>query len=189
MTKPQEKTIMTAEELHRMLTRIAHEILERNHGGAELVLLGIPTRGIPLAKRLGNLISDIECKQIPIGWVDIGSYRDDISSQSPPQPNTSMVPIDLHGKRVILVDDVVFTGRSIRAAMDAVIDFGRPQSIQFAVLIDRGHRELPIRPDYVGKNVPSARAEKVHVHLSEIDGYDEVLINTIPKVRNQSIID
>jgi len=172
-----EKVIMSAEEIRRALTRIAHEVVERNHGCKDLVFIGIYTRGVPLAKRIAACIREAEGVEIPVGALDIGLYRDDLSYlELPPNLHPSDIPSDIAGKRVVLVDDVLYTGRSIRAAMDALIDFGRPQCVQLAVLVDRGHRELPIRPDYVGKNLPTSRKEEIAVRLKEVDGGDEVAI-------------
>lgn len=172
-----EKVLLSAAEIKRALTRIAHEVLERNHGCKDLMFIGIYTRGVPLARRLAASIKEIEGVEIPVGSLDIGPYRDDLSHlESPPILRPSDIPSDVAGKRVVLVDDVLYTGRSIRAAMDALIDFGRPQYVQLAVLVDRGHRELPIRPDYVGKNLPTSRKEEIAVRLKEVDGRDEVAI-------------
>lgn len=168
--------LMTADEIRRAFTRMAHEIIERNAGAGDVVLVGIRTRGIPLASRLRELIRQFEEVDPPVGELDITLYRDDIESGNPRPPAPSAIPVDLEGKVVVLVDDVLFTGRSVRAAMDAIIDFGRPRAIQLLVLVDRGHRELPIRPDYVGKNIPTARNELVEVHLAETDGRDQVLL-------------
>jgi len=174
MTK---KIIMTPEDIKRSLARIAHEIIERNKTTEHLVLVGMHTRGVPLAKRLADKMEDLENLKIPVGALDISLYRDDLSSLNPqPTVRYTDVPVSINSESVILVDDVLYTGRSIRAAMDALIDLGRPQSIQLAVLIDRGHRELPIRADYVGKNIPSARHEEIKVQLVETDGIDEVVI-------------
>jgi pyrimidine operon attenuation protein/uracil phosphoribosyltransferase len=164
--------------IQRALVRIAHEILERNKGTAELALVGIRSRGIHIAKRIQRAIAEIEgSANIPFGVVDITLYRDDLDRglQNPVVQGTD-IPFPVGGKRILLVDDVLFTGRTIRAAMDALVDFGRPQSIQLAVLVDRGHRELPIRADYVGKNLPTSRREQVQVRLAEADGVDEVVI-------------
>jgi pyrimidine operon attenuation protein / uracil phosphoribosyltransferase len=172
-----EKIVLSADEIRRALTRIAHEIVERNHGCKDLVFIGIYTRGVPSAKRIATSIREAEGVEVPVGALDIGLYRDDLSSlESPPSLHSNDIPCDIAGKRVVLVDDVLYTGRSIRAAMDALIDFGRPQSIQLAVLVDRGHRELPIRPDYVGKNLPTSKKEEIAVRLREVDGRDEVAI-------------
>jgi pyrimidine operon attenuation protein/uracil phosphoribosyltransferase len=179
MRKPmeQKKVVMDAEGINRSLTRIASEILEKNKGGEELVLVGIRTGGVFLAERLKRKISGIEGKEIPFGILDITLYRDDLStSHRKPRLGKTDIPFSLDGKKVVLVDDVLFTGRTIRAAMDALIDFGRPKLIQLAVLIDRGHRELPIRADFVGKNLPSSLWQAVSVNLTEKDGKDEVVI-------------
>jgi pyrimidine operon attenuation protein/uracil phosphoribosyltransferase len=172
-----EKVIMSSEEIRRALTRVAHEIIERNHGCDGLVLVGVHTRGVPLANRIAASVKNIEGADIPVGALDIGPYRDDLDLLgAPPKSHPSELPGDVADKRVVIVDDVLFTGRSIRAAMDALIEKGRPRRIQLAVLVDRGHRELPIRPDYVGKNVPTSRDESIEVKLLETDGRDEVVI-------------
>ena len=171
------KIIMTPEDIRRSLARITHEIIERNKTTEHLVLVGMHTRGVPLAKRLAANMEDLEGSKIPVGALDIGLYRDDLSSLNPqPAIQPTDIPVNIDGKSVVLVDDVLYTGRSTRAAMDALIDLGRPRSIQLAVLIDRGHRELPIRPDYTGKNIPSSRNEEVQVQLVETDGEDGVVI-------------
>jgi pyrimidine operon attenuation protein/uracil phosphoribosyltransferase len=170
--------VMEAEDMRRALTRIAHEIVERNHGAAGLALVGILTRGAPLAERLASLLRQIEAVEVPVGRLDIGLYRDDFASSPtgrPPLAPTD-IPFDVNNKTIILVDEVLFTGRTVRAAISALLDLGRPAAIQLAVLVDRGHRELPIRPDYVGKNLPTARQEHVEVRLIEVDGEDRVLI-------------
>ncbi len=167
---------MSGPEIRRAITRIAHEIVERNRELDELVLAGIHTRGVPLARRLAEQIQEFEGRAIPVGTLDIGLYRDDLASRSRPVVRSSQIPGDINGRNVVLVDDVIFTGRTVRAAMDALTDLGRPRLVQLAVLLDRGHRELPIRPDYVGKNVPTALREKVQVRLEEVDGCDEVVI-------------
>lgn len=174
----QEKDIMSEADIRRALTRIAHEIIERNKGASNLVLVGMRTRGVPLARRLIGKLKELEGVDIPLGQLDFTLYRDDLWRRRgvEPEVKSTSIPVDLSGRRVILVDDVLYTGRSVRAAMDALMDFGRPEAIQLAVLIDRGHRELPIRADYVGKNVPTARDEDVKVRLTEIDGRDEVTI-------------
>ena len=172
-----EKVIMTPEDIRRTLARIAHEIIERHKTTENLVLVGMHTRGVPLAKRLAANIENFAGVSIPVGALDISLYRDDLSSLDPqPSVQRTDIPLNIEGKSILLVDDVLYTGRSIRAAMDALIDLGRPQSIQLAVLIDRGHREVPIRADYVGKNVPSSRHEEIEVRLKETDGIDEVAI-------------
>ncbi len=168
---------MDAAEIDRSLTRIAYEILEKNRGVADLVLVGIRTGGVFLAERLQKKIREIEGREIPLGILDITLYRDDVlSANKKPQIKKTDIPFSLDKKKVILVDDVLFTGRTIRAAMDALIDFGRPRSIQLAVLIDRGHRELPIRADFVGENLPSLLWEDISVNLVEKSGADEVVI-------------
>ncbi|TCS94604.1 bifunctional pyr operon transcriptional regulator/uracil phosphoribosyltransferase PyrR [Hazenella coriacea] len=170
------KTIMDESAIRRALTRIAHEILERNKGVEDCLLIGIKTRGVHVAKRLAERIYQIEGCSIPIAELDITLYRDDLTEKhTHPEIKETNIP-SINGKKVILVDDVIFTGRTVRAAMDALIDLGRPQMIQLAVLIDRGHRELPIRPDYVGKNVPTSKDEIVSVMLTEVDVSDEVTI-------------
>ena len=170
------KQIMSAQDMGRAITRIAHEIVERNRGVEGLVLAGIRTRGAPLARRLADRIAEFEGSHVPVGVLDIGLYRDDLASHSRPVVRSSEMPVDIDGRNVVLVDDVMFTGRTIRAALDALTDLGRPRLVQLAVLLDRGHRELPIRADYVGKNVPTAPKEKVKVHLEEVDGRDEVTL-------------
>jgi pyrimidine operon attenuation protein / uracil phosphoribosyltransferase len=171
------KIVMDSDGIDRCLTRISYEILEKNKGMANLALVGIRTGGVYLAQRLQKKISAIEAQEIPLGILDITLYRDDISKSNKKSPlGKTNIPFDLSDKKVILVDDVLFTGRTIRAAMDALIDFGRPKMIQLAVLIDRGHRELPIRADYVGKNLPSSLWEAVSVNLMENNAKDEVVI-------------
>jgi pyrimidine operon attenuation protein/uracil phosphoribosyltransferase len=161
----------------RTLTRIAHEIDERNRGVEELAFVGIRTRGVPIARRLARVISEINGQQVPTGSLDITLYRDDLMRHTVgPQPvvRRTEIPFSIDDKRILLVDDVLYTGRTIRAALDALIDFGRPKSIQLVVLVDRGHRELPIKADYVGKNLPTARSQSVRVQLTETDGRDQV---------------
>ena len=171
------KIVMTPEEIRRTLARIAHEIIEQNKRVEKLVLVGMHTRGVPLARRLATFVRLFEGLEIPVGALDISPYRDDLSSIDPaPVIKNTDIPVGVEGRPVVLVDDVLYTGRSIRAAMDALTDLGRPQSIQLAVLIDRGHREMPIRADYVGRNIPSSRHEEIAVHLVETDGVDEVAI-------------
>jgi pyrimidine operon attenuation protein/uracil phosphoribosyltransferase len=171
------KVIMSAEDMRRALTRIAHEIIEHNRGVRNLVLVGMRTRGIPLARRLAEKLDEFERIQVPVGELDITLYRDDIGLRAmQPLVGSTAIPVDVSGKSIVLVDDVLFTGRSVRAALDALIDYGRPRDIQLAVLVDRGHRELPIRPDYVGKNVPTSIDEEVAVLLRETDGHDAVEI-------------
>jgi pyrimidine operon attenuation protein / uracil phosphoribosyltransferase len=172
-----ERQILDAAELRRALTRIAHEIVERNGGTDDLVLIGVRSRGVPLARRLASLIEQHEGASVPVGALDITFYRDDLTriAHAPIVKRTEGMP-EIGGKTVVLVDDVLFTGRTIRAAMDALMDFGRPRIIRLAVLVDRGHRELPIRPDYIGKNLPTSRRETVAVMLREHDGADGVVI-------------
>ena len=180
MSENGSRLVMDPVAIQRALVRIAHEILERNKGTADLALVGIRSRGIHIAKRIQRAIAEIEgSANIPFGVVDITLYRDDLDRglQNPVVQGTD-IPFPVGGKRILLVDDVLFTGRTIRAAMDALVDFGRPQSIQLAVLVDRGHRELPIRADYVGKNLPTSRREQVQVRLAEADGVDEVVIES-----------
>jgi pyrimidine operon attenuation protein/uracil phosphoribosyltransferase len=179
-----EKIVMTAEDIRRTIARIAHEIIERNEAVDHLVLVGLHTRGVPLAKRLAENIELYEKSKLPVGALDFSLYRDDLnSSEAQKAIQSTDIPSDINNKSVVLVDDVLFTGRSIRAAMDALIDLGRPRSIQLAVLIDRGHREMPIRADYVGKNIPSARHEEIQVRLTETDGRDEVAIVNLNSVK------
>ena len=171
--------VMDADRMSRALTRIAHEILERNRGLDDVALVGIRTRGVPIARRLGQLLKEINGDHVPVGALDITLYRDDLM-RSPvgPQPlvRRTEIAFSIDGRRILLVDDVLYTGRTIRAALDALIDFGRPRAIQLVVLVDRGHRELPIKADYVGKNVPTSLKESVQVRLQEIDGVDETVI-------------
>ena len=169
--------VMDTERIHRSLTRIAHEILERNRGTDDLAFVGIRARGVPIATRLAAHLKAIAGEDVPTGALDITLYRDDLMRHAvAPQPvvRRTEIPFSLDGRHILLVDDVLYTGRTIRAALDALIDFGRPSSIQLVVLVDRGHRELPIRADYVGKNIPTSRQESVQVRLQELDGRDEV---------------
>ena len=166
--------ILDENDIRRALTRIAHEILERNKGAGDLCLIGVHTRGVPLAHRLGRLIERFEGEAVPVGQIDIGRHRDDRPHNG--EALRTAVDFDLATKHVILVDDVLYTGRSVRAALDALVEHGRPAQVQLAVLVDRGHRELPIRPDYVGKNIPTSRRERVTVHLSDTDGEEGVYI-------------
>ena len=170
------RVILTSEEIRRALTRIAHEIMERNGGVEGVVLVGMHTRGVPLAQRLARWINEYEGDEAPVGSLDIGLYRDDVSGGVRPLMRPTDIPVDVQDRRVVLVDDVLYTGRTIRAAMDALTDLGRAREIQLVVLVDRGHRELPIRADYVGKNVPTSLDEQVAVRLTEIDGVDEVVL-------------
>ena len=171
--------VMDGDRLARSLTRIAHEIVERNRGIEDLALVGIRERGVPIARRIARQLLEITGSQVPTGALDITLYRDDLMRQAVgPQPlvRSTDIPFDLDDRVILLVDDVLYTGRTIRAALDALIDFGRPKAIQLVVLVDRGHRELPIKADYVGKNVPTSRRESVQVRLEEVDGHDEVVI-------------
>lgn len=174
----QEKRILNADEIRRVLLRIAHEIAERNEGVGAVMLVGIHRRGVPLAERIAMALADFEGHKVPVGHLDITFYRDDLSTRGPaPVVQKTNIAHDITGRTVLLVDDVLYTGRTIRAALDALADLGRPARIQLAVLIDRGHRELPIRPDFVGKNVPTSREERVVVRLQETDHQeDEVVI-------------
>jgi pyrimidine operon attenuation protein / uracil phosphoribosyltransferase len=169
--------LMNAEEMNRAITRIAHEILEKNKGTQDLALVGIRTRGVVLANRLRDKIKDIEKTTIDLGILDITLYRDDLATtKDTPVLRDTDIPFAIDGKKVVLCDDVLFTGRTIRAAIDALVDFGRPAQVQLAVLIDRGHRELPFRPDYVGKNIPTSKNMRVKVHMTEEDKADEVIV-------------
>jgi len=172
-----ERTLMSPEDMQRALVRIAHEIVERNKGAKDIILVGMQTRGVPLAKRLATTIQGLEGIAVPVGSLDISLYRDDLASLSlKPTVHRTDIPVDVTDKQIVLVNDVFYTGRSIRAAMDALIDLGRPQSIQLAVLVDRGHRELPIRADYVGKNIPTSQNEEIKVYVKEVDADDKVII-------------
>ena len=174
--------VMDADRMSRALTRIAHEILERNRGLHELALVGIRTRGVPIARRLARALKEINGDDVPTGALDITLYRDDLMRTAVgPQPviRRTEIPFSIDDRKILLVDDVLYTGRTIRAALDALIDFGRPRAIQLVVLVDRGHRELPIKADYVGKNVPTSLRESVQVRLQEIDRIDEVVIESI----------
>jgi pyrimidine operon attenuation protein/uracil phosphoribosyltransferase len=181
------KVVMTGEQLKRTITRIAHEILEKNTGDEKLAVVGIHTRGAPLARRLHAILSGIAPREVPLGELDISFYRDDVAARGaygvvPSTPNpvvkSTDLPFEVDGATVVLVDDVLYTGRTIRAAIDALFDYGRPGRVQLAALVDRGHRELPIRPDYVGKNLPTAQRERIAVHVTEVDGVDEVVLES-----------
>jgi pyrimidine operon attenuation protein/uracil phosphoribosyltransferase len=169
-------TVMDADAIARAVTRIAHEILEANRGAGRIALVGIVTRGAALAELLADHIRRIEGAEVPVGTLDISFYRDDVATRLNPEVRRTDIPFDVEDRDIILVDDVLFTGRTIRAAMDAIMDYGRPNSVQLAVLVDRGHRELPIRADFVGKNVPSSGKERVKVLLESLDGRDAVEI-------------
>ncbi len=178
MSMMEKAEIMDKEQMRRALVRIAHEIVEKNKGLNDVILVGIQKRGVPLAKRLASILSEIEKTEVVVGELDITLYRDDLTLRfEQPRVGRTHVPQDIRGKIIILVDDVLYTGRTIRAALDALIDLGRPESIQAAVVVDRGHRELPIRADYVGKNVPTSKKEDVQVRLLETDGIDQVVIS------------
>ena len=176
-----EKTvIMDGSEMRRALRRVAHEIVEANKGTDDLVLLGVQRRGVPLARIIADSINKIEEVEVPMGAIDITFYRDDLSTIGPaPRVSTTNMPVDVTGKEVILVDDVLYTGRTVRAALDAIMEWGRPKAIRLAVLVDRGHRELPIRPDFVGKNVPTSQKEIIKVKIEEIDGAEEVVVGEV----------
>jgi len=172
-----ESAVMAAGDIRRAIVRVAHEIVEQNGGCQDLMLVGMRTRGVPLAQRIAAAIREFEHEDVPVGALDIGLYRDDLPARGTSvEIKPSELPEDIAGRRVVLVDDVLYTGRSIRAALDALIDYGRPERIHLAVLVDRGHRELPIRADYVGKNIPTSRQDEVLVQLEETDGIDQVLV-------------
>jgi pyrimidine operon attenuation protein/uracil phosphoribosyltransferase len=173
---PESTVILNAPAIQRALTRIAHEIAERNESSRNVVLVGIPEGGVALAQRLSSILKDIWNHPVPVGTLDVSMHRDDLDQRMAPTVHPTVVPFDVTAKTVVLVDDVLFSGRTIRAAMDALNDFGRPTQIQLAVLVDRGHRELPIKADFVGKNVPTAHTEKVHVRLSLPGAEDEVVL-------------
>jgi pyrimidine operon attenuation protein / uracil phosphoribosyltransferase len=180
---PQHVVLMDADRMARALTRIAHEIVERNRGTSELALVGIRTRGVPIARRIATTLKEITREEVPTGALDITLYRDDLMRHAVgPQPvvRRTEIPFSIDDRRILLVDDVLYTGRTIRSALDALIDFGRPRSIQLIVMVDRGHRELPIKADYVGKNLPTSPRQSVQVRLQEIDGEDEVLLEDPP---------
>jgi pyrimidine operon attenuation protein/uracil phosphoribosyltransferase len=173
---------MDEDDVRRAITRIAHEILEKNGGVDGLAVVGIQTRGAFLARRVADVIHEIEGVKVPVGILDITLYRDDLQTiAEQPVVNESDIPFDVQGKTIVLVDDVLYTGRTVRAALDEIIDFGRPKSVQLAVIVDRGHRELPIRADYVGKNVPTSESEAVAVQIREKDGSDDVLIQSVER--------
>jgi pyrimidine operon attenuation protein/uracil phosphoribosyltransferase len=177
-----DTVVLDRDDLRRTLVRIAHEIVEKNPGSESVALVGIHTRGAVLARRLHTLVGELSGSQVPLGDLDISFYRDDLPGRDPgaqPVVHSSHLDFELAGRTVVLVDDVLFTGRTARSAIDALFDYGRPQRVQLAVLVDRGHRELPIRPDYVGKNLPTARDERVYVRLEEIDEVDEVTIDRL----------
>jgi pyrimidine operon attenuation protein/uracil phosphoribosyltransferase len=174
-----QKVVLDRDDLRRTLVRIAHEIIEKNPGASDLAIVGIHTRGALLAKRLHALVGELSGSDVPLGDLDISFYRDDVNGRRPaaqPVVHASHLDFDLEGRTIVLVDDVLYTGRTVRAAIEALFDYGRPGRVQLAVLVDRGHRELPIRPDYVGKNLPTSREERVYVRVEESDGFDEVAI-------------
>jgi pyrimidine operon attenuation protein / uracil phosphoribosyltransferase len=181
------RPVLDEADLSRALTRISHEIVERNHGAHDLVVLGIPTRGVALAARIAGQVGAIESREVPVGALDTTMYRDDLRLRGVRALELTEIPVDgIDGKTVVLVDDVLFSGRTIRAALDALSDLGRPRAVQLAVLIDRGHRELPIRADYVGKNLPTSLTETVHVQLTEYDAKDAVLLGPADLGRDAS---
>ena len=180
------KVVLDRDDVRRALLRIAHEIVEKNPGSDNVALVGIHTRGAVLGDRLHTLVGELTGSEVPRGDLDISFYRDDVDTREPgaqPVVHSSHLDFDLDGRTVVLVDDVLFTGRTVRAAIDALFDYGRPRRVQLAVLVDRGHRELPIRPDYVGKNLPTADDERVYVRVEELDGVDEVAIGTTVEAR------
>ncbi len=171
---PNERQLMSADDMRRVVSRIAHQILERNQGAANLVLLGLQRRGVPLAERVAAAIREFEGTDVPVGALDINLYRDDLTSRPQPLVRPTQLPVSVDGRVVVLVDDVFYTGRTARAALNALMDLGRPEQVQLAVMVDRGHRELPIRADYVGKNVPTSLTQEIQVRVSEFDGKEEV---------------
>jgi len=182
MKNAPDRVVLDRDDLRRTLLRIAHEIVEKNPGAQALAVVGIHTRGAVLARRLHALVGELTGSEIPLGDLDISFYRDDIPGRDPgaqPVVHSSHLDFDLEGRTIVLVDDVLYTGRTVRAAIDALFDYGRPERVQLAVLADRGHRELPIRPDYVGKNLPTGRSERVFVRLEETDEVDEIAIEGI----------
>jgi pyrimidine operon attenuation protein/uracil phosphoribosyltransferase len=174
------RRLLDADDLSRMIRRLAHELIEGNGGAEDLVLLGVRTRGAPIARRLAAAIAEIEGVEAPVGELDVTLYRDDLALREPMPIGATEVPVDVEGRTVVLVDDVLYTGRTIRAALDAVSALGRPARVRLAVLVDRGHRELPIRADHVGKNIPTAPGERVVVRVAEVDGVDEVVVEPAP---------
>ena len=185
-----QRQIMNQEDIQRAMARVAHEVLERNRGSEDMLIVGIHTRGVHLAHRLAANLAEFEGEEVPVATLDISLYRDDLQERSKPVVRPTNMPVSIQGKRVILVDDVLFTGRTVRAAMDALNDFGRPRQIQLAILLDRGHRELPIRADFVGQNIPTGIDEQVKVRLMESDGTDEVaLIRSDDPVSDESTAD
>ena len=173
---PDERHLMSSDEMRRIISRIAHEIIERNQGAHNLILVGLQRRGVPLANRVAAAIEAFEHVDVPVGALDINLYRDDLTSRPQPLVRPTTLPVNIDGWVVVLVDDVFYTGRTARAALNALVDLGRPKQIQLAVMVDRGHRELPIRADYVGKNVPTSHNEEIQVRVTEFDDTDEVVI-------------
>ncbi|PRX33507.1 pyrimidine operon attenuation protein/uracil phosphoribosyltransferase [Orenia metallireducens] len=177
-----KKELIDSDGIRRALTRISHEIIEKNEGLEDVIIIGIRTRGVPLAKRIASKLEEIEGKQVPRGILDITLYRDDLTTiANQPIVHQTEIPVDITAKKVILVDDVLYTGRTVRSALDALMDLGRPKSIQLAILVDRGHRELPIRADFVGKNLPTSKSEVIGVNLKEVDGEDGVVLKEYTK--------
>jgi len=177
-----KKELIDSDGIRRALTRISHEIIEKNEGLEDVIIIGIRTRGVPLAKRITSKLEEIEGKQVPRGILDITLYRDDLTTiANQPIVHQTEIPVDITDKKVILVDDVLYTGRTVRSALDALMDLGRPKSIQLAILVDRGHRELPIRADFVGKNLPTSKSEVISVNLKEVDGKDGVVLKEYNK--------
>lgn len=168
--------LLDAGDIRRALVRIAHEIVERQKGTRDLLLVGVRTRGVPLAERLAVLLAEIELPAVPVGSLDVRAHRDDVAARGAPEATETSLPVPVTDRTVVLVDEVLYTGRTVRAALDALMEHGRPRAIRLAVLIDRGHRELPIAPDFVGRNIPTSRAEQVRVELTETDGRDRVLL-------------
>ena len=179
--RPAPKPLLDAEAVSRSLSRLAHEVIERNPDLRSVALVGIHTRGVPLARRLRRLIAERSGVEVELGALDITHHRDDAALRGRPEVHATELDFELEGRTCVLVDDVLYTGRTVRAAMDALLEYGRPARIQLAVMADRGHRELPIRPDYVGKNLPTARGERVQVRLQEVDGVDEVVLIPAPE--------
>ena len=173
---PDERQILTGDDMRRVISRIAHEVVERNRGAADLLLVGLQRRGVPLANRIAAAIAAFEDADVPVGSLDINLYRDDLTSRPQPLVRPTELPIGVDGKIVVLVDDVFYTGRTARAALNALMDLGRPRAVQLAVMVDRGHHELPIRADYVGKNVPTSLNEEIQVRVTEFDAVEEVAL-------------
>ncbi len=181
---PDEKVVLDRDDMRRTLVRIAHEVVEKHADPATLAIVGVHRRGVVLAGRLHRTIEELLGAPVPLGDLDIAFYRDDLTTRTEqPVVNASHIDFALEGRTVVVVDDVLFTGRTVRAAIEALFDYGRPARVQLAVLADRGHRELPIRPDFVGKNLPTARGERVYVRVEEVDGTEEVVIRTVGEVR------